>query len=60
MLKRLQKHIRSAEKENEIQELLENTTYYEPQSEEKEEEVFNCRLCDMNISKMNTLLEQHL
>jgi hypothetical protein len=57
MLKRLQKHIRSTEKENEIQELLENTTYYEPQSEEKEEEVFNCRLCDMNISKMNTLLE---
>ena len=57
MLKRLQTHIRSTEKENEIQELLENTTYYEPQSEEKEEEVFNCRLCDMNISKMNTLLE---
>ena len=57
MLKRLRKHIRSTEKENEIQELLENTTYYEPQSEEKEEEVFNCRLCDMNISKMNTLLE---
>lgn len=57
MLKRLQKHIRSTEKENEIQELLENTTYYEPKSEEKEEEVFNCRLCDMNISKMNTLLE---
>ena len=57
MLKRLQKHIRSTEKENEIQELLENTTYYEPKSEEKEEEVFNCRLCDINISKMNTLLE---
>jgi hypothetical protein len=30
MLKRLQKHIRSAEKEQEIQDLLDNTTYYEP------------------------------
>ena len=57
MLKRLQKHIRSTEKENEIQELLENTTYYEFNTEEAEEEVFNCRLCDKDISKKNSLLE---
>jgi hypothetical protein len=54
MIKRVQKHIRTTEQENEIQELLENTTYYDQKQEKAEkklaEKVFHCRICDVEIS----------
>lgn len=65
MIKRISQHVRTAEAETELQNLLENTEYYDNREKKAKEikgtdQVFFCRLCDKEISKAKTLLDQHL